>query len=520
MELARKLEPSEAEAAKIVRKHKEEIIRLWLDRIRSELPAANSMPRPILRNEVPRWLESLADALEQSDAKQTMAEINYFSKEHGRLRTRYNFDLPELLTEYFILREVVMEVLEQHSSLTVRQQEVIFTAVQYSMKAAAEEHQKISYGKKRREILYLGGKGFFFRCLVSIGLVLLATGLQWLLWSAIDPLAYLLYFPAIILSSLYGQGLLAIILSMVIAQFLFIPAQDFYFGYREVVRLATFLFSSLLVSKITQSLKESKKIMEAVVHDQAKARSNAELAEDRAEENLKEARIQRELREQFVLTLTHDLRGPITAAKMSADMIFRYKNKAEIQKKHLIKIFTNLERADHMIQDLLDANRIEAGQKISLHIVETDLRSLLEDILEHLFVSYNRKILLQGPKQLLCYCSPEDIRRVVENLCSNAIKYGDPNGEIKVVLLSSDDTVSISVHNYGSVIPLEEQKHLFQIFHRSPSAHSDQRRGWGLGLVLVRGIVEAHNGHVKVESSAEHGTIFTVEFPFDARAAG
>jgi signal transduction histidine kinase len=111
---------------------------------------------------------------------------------------------------------------------------------------------------------------------------------------------------------------------------------------------------------------------------------------------------------------------------------------------------------------------------------------------------------------------PHGLRRVFDNLLSNAIKYGERGGPISVVIRRVDARILVGVHNRGTIIPAEEQAKLFQPFHRTQEAKATGQRGWGLGLTLVRGIVEAHGGIVKVESYPKEGTTFTIDLPVDA----
>jgi len=109
---------------------------------------------------------------------------------------------------------------------------------------------------------------------------------------------------------------------------------------------------------------------------------------------------------------------------------------------------------------------------------------------------------------------------VLDNLLSNAVKYGERGGVITIRLRRVDDRMLLCVHNFGTLIPGEELALLFHPFHRTSDAKATGQRGWGLGLTLVRGIVEAHHGVVKVESYPKEGTTFTADLPIDARGGG
>ena len=228
---------------------------------------------------------------------------------------------------------------------------------------------------------------------------------------------------------------------------------------------------------------------------------------------------ERELREQFVATLTHDLRTPLTAAKMGAQFILRRPEIIEKTQQLAVKIIKSIDRMDQMIKDLLDANRIRAGEPLSLTMNYCDLKDIAITTLRELGAAYGDRFLLEMEKENITgFWNEDGIRRVIENLVSNAVKYGFPQQLITVSLKQTETLVQIVVHNMGNPIPLKDQEELFLPFHRTSSAQRGGKKGWGLGLTLVRGVVEAHGGEVKVVSTDSEGTSFTVTMPKDSRA--
>jgi signal transduction histidine kinase len=235
------------------------------------------------------------------------------------------------------------------------------------------------------------------------------------------------------------------------------------------------------------------------------------------EKIVQDLRQERDLRERFVATLTHDLRTPLTAAKMSTQLLARKSDDPAVIQMISGRIADNINRADQMIRDLLDANRLRAGEKLPIQINACDLNQIASEVLEELSTLHGDRFVLHASSHIEGYWSGSGMRRILENLCNNAIKYGAPYRPIMITLKSMDQNVEISVHNEGSPISPEDQNTLFQPYRRTESAQIGKQRGWGLGLTLVRGIAEAHGGWVKVESSVSEGTTFSVQLPIDAR---
>ncbi len=222
---------------------------------------------------------------------------------------------------------------------------------------------------------------------------------------------------------------------------------------------------------------------------------------------------EKDLRETFVSAMTHDLRTPITAARMSAQIIRKNPSNIENVHKQITRIIGNVDRIDSMIQDLLDANLIKAGQAVPIQLSECNLKNIAEDTLSDLVVSYGPRFILNVPPNLNYVCSRDGIRRILENLCSNAVKYGSPDTPVIIAMLEDADNVFINVHNQGSIIPQSEIEKLFGQFQRSDAAVNSGQKGWGIGLTLVKGLVEAHRGSVSVVSNGTEGTVFKIKLP-------
>ncbi len=224
----------------------------------------------------------------------------------------------------------------------------------------------------------------------------------------------------------------------------------------------------------------------------------------------------KELQEHFAITLTHDLRGPLTISKAAAQMILRRPDRSEHVEKLAFQINESMSRLDQMIQDILNASKLKAGEKLPIEITEFDLDSLVQEVVDEFRISNPERFVVHAPEGVTGQWSYEGLRRVLQNLLTNSVKYGGPESPITVTLETMDEAVRITVHNFGNPIPPEKQKLLFESFRQLKE--SDGKPGWGLGLFLTKGIVEAHNGSVRAVSTPNAGTSFIVELPRSARA--
>jgi PAS domain S-box-containing protein len=228
---------------------------------------------------------------------------------------------------------------------------------------------------------------------------------------------------------------------------------------------------------------------------------------------------QQQLLERFVIELSHDIRTPLAAAGSSMEAITR---SACNDTRHFAmaeRAMNSVRRIDQLMTDLLDVSRIKAGQHVALQLQQCDLRKIAVEVADELTPTHGDRFVVRPTTPVIGYWDGADLKRVIENLCSNAAKYGEPETPVTISLEPVKDRVLLKVHNFGEVIPPEHQTLLFEPFRRGLSAADPRKKGWGLGLALVRGITEAHGGVVKVESYPKEGTTFTLDLPVDPRAA-
>jgi signal transduction histidine kinase len=225
--------------------------------------------------------------------------------------------------------------------------------------------------------------------------------------------------------------------------------------------------------------------------------------------------VQQEFRDLFTAALSHDFRGPLSNAVNYVELIRRDAEPG--QHGHFAsRALFNLKRVDRMIQDLLDATRANAGAQMTLKIQRADVGALARDVIGDLILRVGDRFKLEVTDQIQGWWDEERLKQALLNLLENAVKYGD-EGPITCRISAVQGRMFMSIHNTGNPIPAELIPVLFQPFRRSVAAGTRPKSGWGLGLVMVQAIAQAHGGSVTVESSPSDGTTFTMDVLCDAR---
>lgn len=221
------------------------------------------------------------------------------------------------------------------------------------------------------------------------------------------------------------------------------------------------------------------------------------------------------LRERFVATLTHDLRNPLAAAYASAELITRITDVSKV-KELAARITANLGRMDAMIRELLDAAVFHAGERLILHMESMDMLVLAKEVGDHFEAIHGPRFELFGDS-IPGFWDRNALKRAIENLVGNAVKYGAPGSVITLKVEATHGRMIFSVHNTGEPMPPEEIESVFKVFERAVAAKEGDQQGWGIGLPYVRSVAESHGGSVAAESAMATGTTFVIDIPIDAR---
>lgn len=222
------------------------------------------------------------------------------------------------------------------------------------------------------------------------------------------------------------------------------------------------------------------------------------------------------LREEFIAVIAHDLRSPITTINLSVGLLDRVPSGgpiAERERAMIANIRASARSLNRMVDDLVDASRIEA-KRLTLKKEKVDLRRLVYDVIERaagLTQGHNVKVNIPEATPAI-EADPGRVEQILANLLSNAAKYSYPDSDIVVEAAAMPLEMVISVTNYGPGIAPEEISRLFTRFYRTREAVG-ARAGLGLGLYIAKGLVEVHGGRVWAESEIGKHTTFYFTLP-------
>jgi signal transduction histidine kinase len=232
---------------------------------------------------------------------------------------------------------------------------------------------------------------------------------------------------------------------------------------------------------------------------------------------VEDLRIDQVLRERFISVLAHDLRNPLSVIRSVAHLLNQQADKLGELRDLPGRAMRNALRADGMIRDLLDVLRIRAGHELPLTLADCDLLEVARGACGELTDVYGDRFALQGAAPVRGTWSADALHRAIWNLGANAVKYGSPEAPIDVAVRGLDEGAEVVVHNQGPVISEADRATLFEPFAQRTAREGRAREGWGLGLTLVQSCARAHGGSVTVTSDPEQGTTFTIRIPYDSR---
>ncbi len=220
------------------------------------------------------------------------------------------------------------------------------------------------------------------------------------------------------------------------------------------------------------------------------------------------------IKSDFVTTVSHDLRSPLTAILGYVELIGRAGPVNEQQAEFIRRVQYSVQSITTLITDLLDLGRIEAGfdtQKEPTHLALV-VRYAIEGLRQQAEAKH-QSLAMDVPETLpTVFANPPRLRQMVANLIDNAIKYTPESGHVAVHARAEDELIVITVADSGMGIPATDQPYIFDKFYRASNSRQEFA-GTGLGLSIVKSIVENHNGRIWLDSRPGQGTTFTVVLP-------
>ena len=215
----------------------------------------------------------------------------------------------------------------------------------------------------------------------------------------------------------------------------------------------------------------------------------------------------------FLLSITHELKSPLASIKLSLQTFI----KRQLEREKLNKLANNslddVERLETLVDNILLAAKIENRQDVFSR-EQCNLSLLMHELVERFRHGHpQRSIEADIEPDIYSSCDKMAISSAVNNLLENAVKYSEPDSEVGLSLQRQKNEVVIAVSDSGKGIPDAERSHIFKKFYRVGDEETRTTKGTGLGLFIVKSIIDIHNGRIEVLDNRPSGTIFRIVLP-------
>ena len=242
------------------------------------------------------------------------------------------------------------------------------------------------------------------------------------------------------------------------------------------------------------------------------------LGYDVTQQKIQEEELRRraEFDQQLLGIVSHDLRNPLNAIGLATALLFKRGHLDDQQVKVVSRIMSSADRAVRLIRDFLDFTQARVMGRIPVSPSAANIREIARQVFDEVLLAQRgRQGVIEHHGEEQGVWDPDRIAQVIGNLLSNAFQHSPESSVVRLTTRGDAGGVTIEVHNDGTPIPPKDLARLFAPFERGTDA-SASGRSIGLGLFIARQIIAAHGGTISVQSTAEHGTQFTVWLPVRA----
>ena len=226
-----------------------------------------------------------------------------------------------------------------------------------------------------------------------------------------------------------------------------------------------------------------------------------------------------QMKSEFIALASHQLRTPLSSIKTYSHMLLDgYMGDIDENKKPALEIIVNAtNRMNELISTLLYITRLESGG-IVIEKKPVDLIQIIKEVLEEMAIlanyrSISLRLVINGKESTRIRSDGPIIKEVLSNLVSNSIKYSKQNGKVTITITPTKDSVTVKVKDNGLGIPAEAKKQIFSKFFRASNVVRLETNGTGLGLYLIKGLVEEMGGTISFTSAENVGSTFRVCLP-------
>jgi signal transduction histidine kinase len=361
------------------------------------------------------------------------------------------------------------------------------------------------------------------RMLLSVTIIAGAAALRAALTPFVGPYAlpFITFFPAVAIAAWFGgtaSGVGTMLVSGLVANYFWLESESsLLIGTPgEAVALAFFFIGATVIVVVCEAFRRSNRRVEHYAELQRTWREEEVRLRAAADVARTEAETANRAKDQFITVLSHELRTPLTSIQGWARML-RAGKLDEAKIAHGLEVIErNADVERRLIDDLLDVHRIATG-RLTIEPRDVDLAEIAASATEsHRLAATGRgvKIVLDQTGPLRLSADPHRLAQVMSNLLANAIKFTPEGGVVTVTVRDEGERGRVDVCDTGAGISVSELPKVFDAFWQGDSTLSHSRQGLGIGLSIVRHLVELHGGTVRVSSDGPGcGTCFTVILP-------